>query len=148
ILAVDRDGDKIRIARAAGADNPGIRFELRDILEWDPPAGWADAVLMLDVLHYWRREDQRRMLIAARKALKPDGRLVLRETFRDPAGTWRISAAFERWAAFIGHNKTVQGFHYLSLDEHREDLAAAGFPHADITGCGGRGADRILVARP
>jgi len=69
ILGVDYDGDKIRIARGTATGSARIRFENGDILEMEYPA--CDAILLLDVLHYWQPRKQQLILDKARRALRP-----------------------------------------------------------------------------
>ena len=88
-LGVDYDDDKIRVAQRTAPESARIRFEGQDVLEWEYPA--CDAVLLLDVLHYWTPEKQQSILNRARRALRPGGRLILRDAARtESEAHWRV----------------------------------------------------------
>ena len=72
--------------------HPRIKFEVADILEWEYPA--CDTVLLLDVLHYWTPEKQQLILNKARRALRPGGRLILRDAARAESAAHR---RVDRW---------------------------------------------------
>src|SRR5207245_5276891 len=86
-LGVDYDEHKIRVARRTAPDHPRIHFEKQDLLNWEYPA--CDTILLLDVLHYWTPEKQQWILSQARRAVRPGGRLVLREAARAESGEHR-----------------------------------------------------------
>jgi chemotaxis methyl-accepting protein methylase len=54
-----------------------VRFERRDLLTCDPPAGLQDIILCRNVLIYFDRETQERVFDAFYEALAPGGYLVL-----------------------------------------------------------------------
>src|SRR5262249_39050980 len=81
-VGVDRDERMIAAARRAGLDVR--RGTLPDDLA--VPEGWADVVLLLDVLEHL--DDERPALATARRALAPGGRLVVTV----PAYRWLWSA--------------------------------------------------------
>ncbi|MFO0679857.1 MAG: class I SAM-dependent methyltransferase [Polyangiaceae bacterium] len=76
IHGLDWDAPKIALARAAskGLD---ATFEVADMETATLPS--ADTVLMIDVLHYVDRERQDALLARALGAVRPGGRLLLRE---------------------------------------------------------------------
>ena len=53
---------------------------------------------------------------------------------------------WERIATRIGHNKTVEGLHFLTLPELEEALRAAGFARWEIKREAGRDLNVMLVA--
>jgi chemotaxis methyl-accepting protein methylase len=69
---VDYDEEKIRVAQRSAPDHPRIHFTQGDLLTGEYPDG--DAVLLLDVLHYWSAEKQQAILTKARQVLRPGGR--------------------------------------------------------------------------
>jgi predicted exporter/SAM-dependent methyltransferase len=145
VTGVDFDEEKLAVARRACADPVRVRFESGDIRSWSGPA--ADAVLMLDVLHYWRPDQQAELLARARALLRPGGRLILREGIAGEAGAGRRRTAFwERFAVAIGHNRRGEGWHYPRLSELDAALRRAGFAPPTIQPGGGSGANRLLVA--
>lgn len=141
---VDYDEDKIRVARRTAPGHPRIVFEHGDILEMDYPP--CDAVLLLDVLHYWRPEKQQTILEKARRALRPGGRLILRDGMRAESAAHERVAFWEKVATRIGHNVTRDGLHFLTLAELEEALRAAGFANWEHKREAGRDSNLMLVA--
>ena len=144
-LGVDYDEDKIRVAQRTAPDSARIKFESGDILDMEYPP--CDAVLLLDVLHYWQPEKQRQILEKARRALRPGGRLILRDGARADSEAHRRVDFWERIATRIGHNKTREGLHFLTLAELEAMLKRAGFAGWDIKREAGRDSNVMLVAR-
>ena len=142
---VDYDEDKIRVARRTATDHARITFESGDILETEYPA--CDAILLLDVLHYWQPEKQQFILEKARRALRPGGRLILRDGAQaDDAGHRRVHF-WERIATRIGHNQTKEGLHFQTLAGLEELLKRAGFTDWEIKREAGNDSNVMLVAR-
>lgn len=143
-LGVDYDEDKIRVACRTAPDHARITFRRGDILEDEYPA--CDAVLLVDVLHYWVPEKQQFILEKARRALRPGGRLIVRDGARgDDAGHRRVHF-WERIATRIGHNKTREGLHFLPLTELEAMLRRAGFATWELHRDGGSDSNVMLAA--
>jgi SAM-dependent methyltransferase len=141
---VDYDETKIRVASRTAPGHRRIRFEHGNILERDYPA--CDAALLLDVLHYWAPEKQQAILDKTRRALKPGGRLILRDAAASKTAGHRHVARWERFATGIGHNQTREGLHFLSLEELEALLRRAGFARWELIPEAGRGSNVLLVA--
>jgi len=141
---VDYDADKIRVAQRTAPQHERIRFELADLLTWEYPN--CDAVLLLDVLHYWTSDKQDCILAKVRKALRPGGRLILREAARAATKTHERVEFWEKVATSIGHNKTVEGLHFLSEAELRARLMRAGFEDIQTTPATHRDSNMIVTA--
>jgi len=73
-LGIDRSDSAI--ARARSALPPSARFRVGDLRTTPFPA--ADAVLMIDVLHYMSHADQESVLRRSLQCLRPGGLLTLR----------------------------------------------------------------------
>lgn len=144
-LGLDYDEDKIRVAQRTAPEHPRIRFEAGDILECDLPA--CDAILLLDVLHYWSLEKQQLILNKARKALRPGGRLILRDGARAESAAHRRVHRWEKLATGIGYNLTREGLHFLSRSELEAMLRRAGFVAWEDQPAAGRDSNVLLVAR-
>jgi 2-polyprenyl-3-methyl-5-hydroxy-6-metoxy-1,4-benzoquinol methylase len=143
-LGVDYDEDKIRIARQSAVEMRRVRFELQNLLEWEYPP--CDAILLLDVLHYWVPEKQQLILNKARKALRLGGRLILREAARADSSEHQHVALWEKIATRIGHNQTTEGLHFRTLDELTAALKEAGFTQWEIKRDGGKHSNILLIA--
>jgi len=144
VLGVDYDEDKIRVARRTAPDHPRLRFEQANLLEWNFPA--CDAILLLDVLHYWTPDKQQHLLDKARAALRPGGRLVLRDAARAAGKAHDRVVWWERLATRIGHNRTREGLHFLSLEELETMLRKAGFAYWTVQRDAGRDSNVLMVA--
>jgi len=134
--------DVARAHRALGADCGVRQGDIRDA-----DFGAADAVVILDVLHYMRREDQDAVLRRVRDALAPGGVLLLR--VGDAAAGWpfRLSNWVDWTVAFVrGHGATR--FHCRSVAQWRSALAALGFAvQAEPMSRGTPFANVLLLAR-
>jgi SAM-dependent methyltransferase len=84
----------------------------------------ADAVCLVDLLHYYPIEEQRALLERAASALRPGGRLVIRETIASPRGV-RITRLFERFSMRIQWNRGP-GLVYRECDDLMADLKTLG----------------------
>ena len=143
-LGVDYDEDKIRVAQRTVPEHPRIRFESGDILEYEYPA--CDVVLLLDVLHYWTPEKQQLILSKARKALRPGGRLVLRDGARAEGEAHQRVHRWEKFATGVGMNRTKEGLHFQTRAELEALLKRARFARWEIKDGAGNDSNVMLVA--
>jgi SAM-dependent methyltransferase len=141
---VDYDEDKIRVAQRSAPDHPRIEFTHGDLLTCGYPPG--DAVLLLDVLHYWTAEKQLLILTKARQALRPGGRLVLRDGARSETVAHRKVHRWEEFATRLGMNRTKEGLHFQSQAELEAMLPRAGFARWEIKTGAGNDSNVMLVA--
>ena len=144
LIGIDYDDDKITIAKRTAPNHPRLRFEQGDILTWEFPA--CDGVLLFDVLHYWAPEKQELILTKARQALRTGGRLILRDAARAESKEHQHVAKWEKFATGVGHNKTIEGLHFLSETELREMLTRAGFEDIQLIPTGSRDSNIMLTA--
>ena len=86
----------------------------------------CDVITLVDMLHYWDDDTQRALLSRCRAALRPGGRLLVREG--DPArrGGARLTRAVEALVTRLGWNRgpTVR---FRPVADLRADLEALGF---------------------
>ena len=143
-FGVDYDENKIRVARRTAPENSRIQFALGDVLTCEYPP--CDTVLLLDVLHYWQPEKQQFILNRARKALRPGGRLVLRDGARAESDGHRRIHRWEKFATRFGMNRTVEGLHFLTLAELEAALKSTGFVNWEIKRAAGRDSNLLLIA--
>ena len=143
-LGVDYDEDKIRTAQRTAQQHPRIRFEFQNVLEWEYPA--CDAILLLDVLHYWTPDKQQLILEKARRALRPGGKLILRDGAKADDGAHQHVHRWEVFATKLGLNRTREGLHFQSLAELESALKLAGFTGLEIIQEAGRGSNVLLTA--
>jgi SAM-dependent methyltransferase len=103
-------------------------------------------VLLLDVLHYWTPDKQELILRKARRALRPGGRLILRDAAQAETEEHRRVERWERFATRLGHNQTVEGLHFLTAAELLKTLRRAGFAQWEIKSGMGRDSNILLAA--
>ena len=109
LRGVDRNPGAVQVARAALGDR--AHLEVADLATFDPPG--ADVVLLLDVLHYMAAEEQVRLVARAARALRPGGRLLLREPDASDGLRFQFTRAAERLNA-VARAEWSQRFHYRS----------------------------------
>lgn len=101
VRGIDWDARKVAIAaRAAGGS---ASFEQGDVESADLPP--SDTILLVDVLHYFPPVRQDAVLARAAAALRPGGRLVVRETDANARGPGKLLRAVERLLVRTGYNR-------------------------------------------
>jgi len=121
VVGIDWDADKIESGQRASADLSGVELREADMREFDIPD--CDAVVLADVLHYWPLEVQHDLLDRAALALRPGGKLIIRETDGE-ARSW-LTRLFEGIAVRTGWNKGP-GLTYRTGQELRGELERRG----------------------
>jgi SAM-dependent methyltransferase len=132
-----------RAQRALGQGAEIVQGDIRDC-----EFGDADAVVMLDVLHYIDHGAQQALLERVRATLPPGGLLLLR--VGDAGGGLRFRMG--HWwdgAVMLARGRRLMRQHCRSLDEWRELLAACGFDCEALSISDGTPfANALLCARP
>ena len=135
VTGVDIDMDKISAAgRAAGGLHTGeaaVRFETVD--PGYRPAGEWDAIVIADVLYLLPEAEQRALLGAAASALRPRGRLVVKEVGTTPQWKARWNRFQETLATgfFSITDSTGDGLSFVDPEQMQGWLADDGL---DVTG--------------
>ncbi|MGH8529759.1 MAG: methyltransferase domain-containing protein [Nevskiales bacterium] len=124
ILGIDHDRTKIGVARQVSRGLAGVQISENDFLNCDFPR--CDVVTLIDVLHYHSAAAQRELLERAAKALRPGGRLLIRDADRREKGGARWTRALERLAVWFGWNRAGRVL-YRPIVEIEADLARLGF---------------------
>ncbi|MFO1513799.1 MAG: 1-acyl-sn-glycerol-3-phosphate acyltransferase [Verrucomicrobiota bacterium] len=143
-LGIDYDEEKIRVAKRTATEHPRIQFESGDILERDYPS--CDVVLLLDVLHYWTPGKQQLILNKARQALRPGGRLILRDGARAQDLAHGRVHRWEKFATRVGMNRTMEGLHFQTQTELEAMLRSAGFTRWETKSGAGNDSNVMLIA--
>lgn len=104
ITGVDFDSGKITLASNNFAANNRIRFVCSDIMDYPvtPKAG----IILGDVLHYLRPEQQDELLVRCFRNLLPDGVILVRDADSDLSSLHRQSKLTEFFSTRSGFNKT------------------------------------------
>ena len=100
VAGLDADADKVAVARTAG---PEADFRVADVARAQLPL--ADTVLLIDVLHYLPIAEQDALLLSATRALRPGGRILVRELDGDPSARSRVTRGFEWVGRKLGLNR-------------------------------------------
>lgn len=102
--AIDWDESKVEQGRAAAAkDAPlPVTFERGDAREAAIPS--ADTVLLIDLLHYCRVDQQDAILRRAARAVRPGGHLVVREADTERGIRSFLTKASERFFTLVRFN--------------------------------------------
>ncbi len=124
VLGVDFDERKLAVARETARASRNLSFELRDLFTKQGPS--ADAVVLVDVLHYWRPEEQRRLIARAAGCLKEGGTLLFRDASPSPSWRHRLTVWVERFATLTGHNRPGHGLHFGSRQFYLQAFIAQG----------------------
>ncbi|MBL0342739.1 MAG: MMPL family transporter [Bacteroidetes bacterium] len=116
LTGIDYDINKIEIAENGYLKGENVRFLHADITNFEFEE--QDAIVLNDVLHYLRHEEQIEVLEHCAKKLLPSGMLVIRDGVREiqqrHLGT-RITELFS--TKILGFNKTANhGLHFITAD--------------------------------
>jgi uncharacterized protein (DUF2062 family)/2-polyprenyl-3-methyl-5-hydroxy-6-metoxy-1,4-benzoquinol methylase len=128
-IGIEWDASKAASARKASAGLGAVEIREGDAREAELPP--TDAVLMIDLLHYYPLEEQRALLARAAAALRPGGRLAVRETVRE--GRSALTRIVEGIAVALRWNKGP-GLCYLTEAELRAELERLGLRCAEAAG--------------
>ncbi len=133
------------VARAQRALPADIRVEQGDIRA--VAFGRANAVVILDVLHYITPRDQGAVLERVRACLEPGGRLLLRVGDADAGWRFRTSLAVDSLVIRL-RGQRLGRLHCRSLSAWEAELADRGFQaHARPMSAGTPFANHLLIAR-
>lgn len=120
---IEWDHKKVAYGQRASRGMDSVRIEGGDLRDCDIPA--CDAITLVDVLHYHPVADQQRILRRCVQALRPSGRLLIREADLTARGSSRWTRWVERASLRIGWNKGSAAY-FRPLADLRIDLVALG----------------------
>ena len=112
ILGLDVDQRKIEIARQVLGET-GEEFHARDAMNFQDHSG---DIVMLDVLHYFSDEDQRRLLKKVAASIAPRGVALIRLALNER--NWRFAATkFEEWFVHFSRWIPKCGWNFPTREE-------------------------------
>ena len=123
-LGIEWDRKKVECGVHAARQLPDIRVVEGDARSAELPP--CDVITLVDMLHYWDADAQRALLARCRAALRPGGRLLVREGDPSRRGGARWTRAVEAVVTKLGWNRGPQ-VRFRPVDELRADLEALGF---------------------
>jgi len=123
VVGLDWDEAGLGHARAAARDLPRLRFARADLLTDEIPP--CDGVALLDVLHYHPPAAQDALLGRVAAALRPGGRLVVREADADER--MLLARLFEALGVRLGWHRVAGRFHYRAAAALQARLRVLGF---------------------
>jgi 2-polyprenyl-3-methyl-5-hydroxy-6-metoxy-1,4-benzoquinol methylase len=114
MIGYDYDEDKIAVASHNFSRNTNISFIKADMneIEINP----ADAIILSDMLHYLKPDQQEKLIRKCMEALRPNGVLLIRDGDRDLKKRHQRTRATEFFSTrFFSFNKTSDSrLHFLS----------------------------------
>lgn len=126
VEGVDLDPERVLKASRAAEGISNLRFRQGDLRA--PTRGEWDAVLLIDVLHYFSREDQEKIVRAAFESLSPGGVCLAREVSSERGVLSRLNQAYEGVATRIGFTRTAdKGLTFRTETEWRALFEREGF---------------------
>jgi SAM-dependent methyltransferase len=123
VVGIEWDEAKLSSARVACSRLPCVTLHSADARTFPLPP--ADAVCLVDLLHYYPVEEQRALLARAAAALRPGGRLVIRETGGREGGRTLLTRSLERLAMRFDWNRGP-GLSFRDPGDLIADLSALG----------------------
>jgi uncharacterized protein (DUF2062 family) len=123
-LGIEWDGEKVRAGQHAAKELDGVEIVEGDVRTHPIPA--CDVITLVDMLHYYDADTQRALLARCRAALRPGGRILVREGDRQRTGGARWTRFVEGFSTRIGWNRGPE-VRFRPIPELVTDLEALGF---------------------
>jgi len=123
-LGIEWDPEKLGCGLHAARGLPGVEMVEGDLHAFPLPA--CDVITLVDVLHYYEADGQEALLKRCRAALRPGGRLLIRESDGARRGSARWTRIVETWATRMGWNRGP-AVRFRPISELRTALVELGF---------------------
>ena len=120
ITGIDYDQQKIATANHCFSKNGNIQFRFANVMEY--PFEQYDSIIMSDILHYLKPEEQRLVIEKSIRHLLPGGNVIIREGNSDLRERHKGTKLTELFSTkILGFNKTSgNGLSFLSGNLIRE----------------------------
>ncbi|MCD4814742.1 1-acyl-sn-glycerol-3-phosphate acyltransferase [bacterium] len=144
LIGLDDDAGKIAAARATARYQPNMTFIQADILSATPQL--ARTVLLLDVLHYWSVDMQKKLLQRAADWLAPGGSLIVRDGCRNRQLHHAVSWG-ERFTTWIGFNQKREGLYFHDQAGWKKLFEEAGLIQIESSLCRAGKSNTLFVLK-
>lgn len=124
VLGIEWDPERMRCGLHAARGLPGVEMVKGDLHTSPIPA--CDVIALIDVLHYYEADQQEALLKRCRAALRPGGRLLLREGDGARRAGARWTRTVEMLATRLGWNRGPV-VRFRPISELRSTLINLGF---------------------
>ncbi len=132
VRGIDVDPTRIATARAVSRLIPNVSFEVADVRSVGGKK--LDAVLLIDMLHYFTPEIQADIVAACRRLLVPGGILLCRDVVREPGPRFWWNRLHEVVMVRAGITATNRGgLHFRSREQLWGTIAGSGFKILTVT---------------
>jgi uncharacterized protein (DUF2062 family) len=122
-VGIEWDAEKLAAGRHAARQLPTVELREGDARAVEIPP--CDVITLVDMLHYYDAETQRALLARCRRALRPGGRILVREGDGERRGGARFTRWVERLAVRLGWNRGPS-VRFRPVPELVADLEALG----------------------
>jgi SAM-dependent methyltransferase len=95
VEGIDVDAERVAIARSTEANSPRVRIRVADVLRLDADATF-DAAAAVDLMHHIPAADHRAVANALARAVKPGGRLLIKDIAPTPRWKHGINRVHDR----------------------------------------------------
>ena len=123
-LGVEWDVAKAEAGQTAAEGLDAVEITTGDVREFAIPP--CDVITLVDMLHYYDADTQRALLRRCRDALRPHGRMLVREGDGRRRGGARFTRFVESTVTRLGWNRGP-AVRFRPIDELSDDLTALGF---------------------
>ena len=124
VLGIEWDPNRMRCCQHAARGLSDVEMVKGDLHTAPIPA--CDVITLIDVLHYDEADRQEALLKRCRAALRPGGRLLLREGDGARSGGARWTQIVETWVTRLGWNRGPV-VRFRPISELRSTLVSLGF---------------------
>ncbi len=137
------DLDARKVALAAAAAKGDAEFAVGDLGERELPE--ADSILLVDVLHYLPLLDQNALLRRAAAALRPGGRLLIRDADKKPGASSILTQALEYLATATRWHRSRSRLCFRPMVEVVRELESLGLDCQTRAAAQGTPLDNVLI---
>ena len=114
IIGIDYDDDKVATAKNSYLNDGSMEFQSADITQTTIES--ADAIILMDVLHYLSAERREIVLKNCFSGLNPGGILIIKDGLRSDSAKHRWTLNSEKWSTkWVKFNKVTDELSFFDL---------------------------------